>query len=449
VADQLLIRMFNVGLGDFIYCRIPGAHENGGDFHIVIDCGTLSGERYLRDAVPLLKTELPEENGKRRLDLLIVTHKHKDHMAGFGLPLWDDVAIKALWMSAAMKPGNPQAQRASKLHELAGEALTQAATLNLGPEFDALFGAYAADNDTAVQNLTKNLPNANGIEPVYVHAGQSTGDDLTLPLNGATFHILGPEEDIDQWYLGKPEGSSLSKLVQLADAGKVESFISAPRRLEALPGNVAPIDFRNLQSRMLSSALAFSEGDGALVNNTSVVLLIEWNGKRLLFVGDAEWQPKFKEGKGNSSWNTIWNRQRALIDKPVDFLKVGHHGSINATPWSEGLERAPDISYEPADILNAILPSGSKAQAAVSTERGRYKTIPEAKLLADLGGRIGNSKKYALVFKAAGIKPETIKFYREYEEQSFLSSQPPRTDFENLTAHAPWIDILIRGGTQS
>jgi hypothetical protein len=441
--------MFNVGLGDFIYCRIPGAHENGGDFHIVIDCGTLSGERYLRDAVPLLKTELPEENGKRRLDLLIVTHKHKDHMAGFGLPLWDDVAIKALWMSAAMKPGNPQAQRASKLHELAGEALTQAATLNLGPEFDALFGAYAADNDTAVQNLTKNLPNANGIEPVYVHAGQSTGDDLTLPLNGATFHILGPEEDIDQWYLGKPEGSSLSKLVQLADAGKVESFISAPRRLEALPGNVAPIDFRNLQSRMLSSALAFSEGDGALVNNTSVVLLIEWNGKRLLFVGDAEWQPKFKEGKGNSSWNTIWNRQRALIDKPVDFLKVGHHGSINATPWSEGLERAPDISYEPADILNAILPSGSKAQAAVSTERGRYKTIPEAKLLADLGGRIGNSKKYAPVFKAAGIKPETIKFYKEYEEQSFLSSQPPRTDFENLTAHAPWIDILIRGGTQS
>ncbi|MDH6235010.1 hypothetical protein M2281_005632 [Mesorhizobium soli] len=443
MADQLLIRMFYVGLGDFIYCRIPGAHENGGDFHIVIDCGTLSGEGYLRDAVPLLKKELPEENGKRRLDLLIVTHKHKDHMAGFGLSLWDDVAIKAMWMSAAMKPGNPQAQRAKKLHELAGQALTQAAALNLGPEFDALFGAYAADNDAAVQNLTQNLPNANGIEPVYVHAGQSTDSDLKLPLSGATFRILGPEEDIDHWYLGKPEDSSISKLVQLADEGKVESFISAHRRSEALPANVAPIDFLNLQSRMLSSALAFSEGDGALVNNTSVVLLIEWNGKRLLFVGDAEWQPRFKAGKGNSSWNTIWNRQRTLIDKPVDFLKVGHHGSINATPWGEGIERPAGTSYEPVDILNAILPTGSKAQAAASTERGRYKTIPEARLLADLGGRIGNSKKYATVFKGAGIKPESIKLYKEYEEQSFASAQPPRTDFEKLTTHAPWIDVIL------
>ncbi|MBB4277742.1 beta-lactamase superfamily II metal-dependent hydrolase [Rhizobium mongolense] len=443
MADKLLIRMFNVGLGDFIYCQIPGGHTDGSNFHVVIDCGTLSGEGYLKDAVPLMKQLLPEEDGKKRLDLLIVTHKHKDHMAGFGLPLWDDVAIKAIWMSAAMKPGNPQAKRANKLHELAGQALTQAAALNLGPEFDALFGAYAADNDTAVRNLTKNLPAANGIEPVYVHAGQSTDGDLKLPLKEATFHILGPEEDIDHWYLGKPEDSSISKLVQLADDGKIESFISAPRRTEALPGNVAVIDFRNLQSRMLSSALAFSEGDGALVNNTSVVLLIEWNGKRLLFVGDAEWQAKFKEGKGNSSWNTIWHRQPALINKPVDFLKVGHHGSINATPWGEGIERDPSSPYEPLEILNAILPQGSKAQAAASTERGRYKTIPEAKLLADLGGRIGNSKKYSPAFRAAGVKPETIKLYEEYEEQSFSSAQPPRTDFEKLTAHAAWVDILI------
>jgi hypothetical protein len=179
------------------------------------------------------------------------------------------------------------------------------------------------------------------------------------------------------------------------------------------------------------------------VNNTSVVLLIEWKGKRLLFVGDAEWQARFREGKGNSSWNTIWNRQRKLIDKPVDFLKVGHHGSINATPWGEGIERDPTAPYEPLDILTAILPEGSAAKAAVSTERGRYKTIPEAKLLVDLGSRVSNSKKYGPAFKAAGIKPESINLYKNYEEQSFSSPQPPRTDFENLTVHAPWMDILV------
>ncbi|UIL31377.1 hypothetical protein LZK75_36870 (plasmid) [Rhizobium leguminosarum] len=163
----------------------------------------------------------------------------------------------------------------------------------------------------------------------------------------------------------------------------------------------------------------------------------------MLFVGDAEWQAKFKEGKGNSSWNTIWNRQSKLINKPVDFLKVGHHGSINATPWGEGIDRDPSAAYEPVDILNAVLPLNSTAKAAVSTERGRYKTIPQANLLVDLGGRIANSKKYGPAFKAAGVKPESIKLYKEYEKDAFPSAQPPRTDFENVTVHAPWVDILI------
>ena len=47
---------------------------------------------------------------------------------------------------------------------------------------------------------------------------------------------------------------------------------------------------------MLSTALAFADLDGKVCNNTSVVLLIEWKGKRLLFVGDAEWDGGFKEG---------------------------------------------------------------------------------------------------------------------------------------------------------
>jgi hypothetical protein len=42
MADKLLIRLFDVGLGDCIYCRVPKAHAEGRDFHILIDCGTLS-----------------------------------------------------------------------------------------------------------------------------------------------------------------------------------------------------------------------------------------------------------------------------------------------------------------------------------------------------------------------------------------------------------------------
>ena len=79
-------------------------------------------------------------------------------------------------------------------------------------------------------------------------------------------------------------------------------------------------------------------------NNTSVVFCLEWRGWKLLFPGDAELR----------SWQ-IMNREKVL--KPVDFLKVGHHGSHNATPPEELLEK----------ILPQPNPAGRPRSAAVST----------------------------------------------------------------------------------
>ena len=84
---------------------------------------------------------------------------------------------------------------------------------------------------------------------------------------------------------------------------------------------------------MLSNGLAFAAKESSIQNNLSVVLLIEWKKRRLLFVGDAEWEGEFKEGKHNGSWNVMWEKHRKThLKAPVDFLKIGHHGSINATP---------------------------------------------------------------------------------------------------------------------
>ncbi|WP_143348597.1 ComEC/Rec2 family competence protein [Ensifer adhaerens] len=445
MADKLLVRMFDVGLGDFIYCAIPGAHESGRDFHMVIDCGSLSGDALIRNAVPLMKEMLPLVDGKKRLDLLIVSHQHKDHMSGFGLPLWDDISIGAIWMSAAMKPDNDHAKRAKKLHELAGAAMEQAAAFNLGSEFGDLFAAYAANNDTSVRTLTELLPKGNGIQPVYVSAGQSTSGELSLPLKDAVFEILGPEQEIDRWYLGTPKESHVSHLLALAEKGVLKSALPLPLKGGRTPTNIAAIDFRNLQSRMLATGLALSDADGAVVNNTSVVLLVTWREKRLLFVGDAEWEARFKEGAANSAWNTMWNLRRDQLKGPLDFLKVGHHGSENATPWDDGIERDPDKPFEPAVILDAILPKVSPlvAQAAVSTKRSNYKTIPRSLLLNQVATRIANAKSYGPIFKKGGIDPKTLNKFKDYEEAWFSRSQPPRTDFENITAGADYIDIPI------
>ena len=59
------------------------------------------------------------------------------------------------------------------------------------------------------------------------------------------------------------------------------------------------------------------------VNNTSVFFLLDVQGVRLVFPGDAQ------EG----AWEHVLNDQNALtLIKNAEFYKVGHHGSHNATP---------------------------------------------------------------------------------------------------------------------
>src|SRR5258705_9806070 len=177
MADKLLIRLYDVGLGDCIYCRIPKAQKSGRDFHILIDCGTLSSTEYLSKAIKTLKTLLPSIGGKRHVDLLVVTHEHKDHMTGFGMDLWGELSFGAIWMNAAMDLNHPEAKRAKKLHSFAADAMERALRLNLalGPQLTE-FAAVMALNKTAVTTLRETLPKASKIKATYVHSKSTKKD---------------------------------------------------------------------------------------------------------------------------------------------------------------------------------------------------------------------------------------------------------------------------------
>jgi len=443
MADKLLIRLFDVGLGDCIYCRIPGAHKDGRDFHILIDCGTLSSTDYLSAAIDNLKAELPQINGKRHVDLLVVTHEHKDHMTGFGMDIWGELSFGAIWMNAAMDPDHPEAEKAKKLHGFAAGAMAQALRLNLalGPELMELANVMALNAD-AMQTLRKTLPNASGIKPTYVHADSSRAD-LALPLNGASISVLGPERDIDFFYLGDPGDPSLRHTLAFIDAGLPPVASAVPEAEVATPSNLDAPDFRQLRSRMLSTALAFADLDGKVCNNTSVVLLIEWKGKRLLFVGDTEWDGAFKKGsKGNCSWNVMWNLRKDRLNGPLSFYKIGHHGSVNATPWGQTDAASKG---EPLAILNAILPEAAKAtaKAIVSTHRGNYPTIPRADLLAEIGKRVSNTRNYEAAFRQTEVKTSDVPKFAEFEKKSFAEPQPLRTDLERMLSERGFIDVEI------
>lgn len=443
MADKLLIRAYNVELGDCIYCRIPGARiaQTGDhDFHMLIDCGSWGSFAALKAAIEHLKTGLPDAgHGKKRLDLLVVTHEHKDHIAGFDADLFADLSIGNIWMSTAMNRDHPQSQKTFALQDYVKRSMRGLADLNLdqSPEIRELIDVYAVSNDDAVETLQKTLPEANGIQPRYVHAGD-TAASLGVQLRDTTIEVLGPENDIDGYYLGDAPDSSLRGLEDTAMPFRPHAAAGAT----PIPENIGIADFRRLQSRMMSNALAFADEAGSVVNNTSVVLLVNWRDKRLLFVGDAEWDTRFKEGKKNASWNVMWHLHKGKLQEPLDFLKIGHHGSINATPWNDAEDGKVT---EPSTILDAILPvqRARSAKAVASTLRKNYQSIPSAALLVEIGKRVNNSKAYEETLTAGGVKLKDLPFFVAREKGWLGDRQPVRTDFEALLSEDNFVEVEI------
>jgi hypothetical protein len=127
----------------------------------------------------------------------------------------------------------------------------------------------------------------------------------------------------------------------------------------------------------------------------------------------------------------MWQERKADLSLPLDFYKIGHHGSENATPWTPK-------DHPINQIMDKLLPKPaageiSQAYAVASTQRTtRWPSIPNADLMEEIGKRVINVRS-------------------EYVEQSSSPKavpahipQPQRTDLEDQVTQKPTPYIQIK-----
>ena len=432
---QLLVRVYNVGLGDCIYLRVPDTHQN---VHILIDCGNKFGTLdLLGERIADLKKDLDEiEEGKRRLDLLVVSHPHEDHHKGFEEAFFNDVKIEHIWLSPAFDRANPKAQGFHALQDAAKRALKSLSETAVGEMKEEVQELLSLSKDEAIAMLCNDLPQINGIKPLFVSADTPVEDLKIFDDPAIKLKVLGPMGDIDSYYLGGD--GLLNAQSGPASQGMADGYqvlLLEPEAVEVKqPQNISIQDFKQLRSRIHANALAAAEVAGHAANNLSVVLLLEWRGRRLLFPGDAEWNGasngEVRPGKSNGSWNVMWQERKADLSLPLDFYKIGHHGSENATPWKPPDPKTSE-EHPINEILNKLLPKPEvgetlQAYAVASTQRtARWPSIPNAALLEEIGKRVANVR---FMYVEESSSPKAVKPN---------TPQPQRTDLEKQATQTP------------
>lgn len=357
VKGVLRVRMYRIGFGDFFLVTVP---TKAGEQHILIDCGVFKGDlKTMDDCVQNLAAVT-----KRKLALVIATHYHADHISGFASNFEEfaKFEVGAVWLPNRLDPKLESAKKlkaqivsvASQLELRLGARTDDAGVQALNKVQDAL-GVGEGKNEKALRLLTEGFRNK---PPVFYY---EAGDEPELPeeLQGAiTAELLGPAPLATEGEFSTAENKRQQYLAAVADkglppSGRLKPFekswpASASDYPKAafqgyktqqqfdndLPATPEDLE-RVLQSAQPDVLLGLADAIDGTLNNQSLVVLFTCKGKKLLFVGDAQWgnwsywlYGKRATGKDVPS---LTDRAKGILGS-IDFYKVGHHGSTNANP---------------------------------------------------------------------------------------------------------------------
>lgn len=355
----ITVRMYNVGFGDAFLVSIPAADRVR---RILFDCGSIAApaDRPIEGVVARIVADATGSDGVARIDVVVATHRHRDHVSGFGLPPWSGVEVGEVWMPWTEDPADPEARGIRELQSKLALALQ--AHLAAAPDAEASFlVGNALTNEKAMRTLHSGFAGA----PRRRFLPTPEARDRTFTsdaLPGVTIHVLGPSRDRKAIRdMTPPKGEAYLRLQEAAAdaaAGRPPAPF-APQFIDPAPPPLAEPERQKIRD-----AAIFSDMDAAValdqaVNGTSLMLVLEVAGTRLLFPGDAQWGT-WAAAMKEPAWEELL--------RSVTFYKVGHHGSENATPRS---------------FVERLLPDRPWAMAS-TMERPQWQNLPKPELLEAL-----------------------------------------------------------------
>ena len=296
-----------------------------------------------------------------------MTHEHLDHVQG--LP-WAanrglDLAVDYAWITASAAPGYyaryPEARKRMQMARRAWLGASRHLAMSPAAATPAMRALLNNNNARDTSRCVRYLGKLARRRTTYLHRETRLRVGIHHPFVETRFEVLAPERNTATYY-GHMRPLPLATAAGAEDANASEP--PGPPADPLAPVGVDPAAFARLLATWRGGVAGNLLSIDRAANNTSIVFVLEWRGWQLLFCGDAEMR----------SWRMMQSRLT-----PVHFLKVGHHGSHNATPPDAILER----------VLPASPSDGRRRSALVSTCCGSYAGVPHAPTLARIARRCG------------------------------------------------------------
>jgi hypothetical protein len=201
-ASGAKVRMYRQGLGDCFLLAFPTGGER--PFYMLIDCGVLVGTADAETKMRRVAASLREATGDR-IDVLVATHQHWDHLSGFeqAREVFDPITIGEVWVAWTEDPENDLANRLRARRDTAVRALCAAArSLRAADDGDpaaeleavlGFFGELGADGRPSGLQRALEYVLGRGNPPRYRVPGEPP---IGLPgVAGARVYVLGPPQD--------------------------------------------------------------------------------------------------------------------------------------------------------------------------------------------------------------------------------------------------------------